>query len=164
MKSLQKEQDSTNLLLWPPICWNKPPITPKWFNSLDTNCSDTALCCLSDKQYQQIFLTVDQNNFFKQNTISIILWPLWKANFAIFCTLFEIVKQSNRCSTGVLTLVMWTKVCGCGLRPFKCDDPPFTTHNKGCVVNGPAEYEVHLAKAYKRYTILRLLNSKLWIG
>ena len=40
------------------------------------NNRDTALCCLSDKQYQQIFLTVDQNNFLKQNTISIILRPL----------------------------------------------------------------------------------------
>ena len=37
VKSLQKEQNSTNLLLWPPICRNKPAITPKWFNSLDTN-------------------------------------------------------------------------------------------------------------------------------
>ena len=39
MKSLQKEQNSTNLLLWPPICRNKSAITPKWFNSLDTNSS-----------------------------------------------------------------------------------------------------------------------------
>ena len=37
VKSLQKEQNSTNLLLWPPICRNKPAIAPKWFNSLDTN-------------------------------------------------------------------------------------------------------------------------------
>ena len=37
VKSLQKEQNSTNLLLWPPICRNKSAITPKWFNSLDTN-------------------------------------------------------------------------------------------------------------------------------
>ena len=39
VKSLQKEQNSTNLLnlLWQPICRNKPAITPKWFNSLDTN-------------------------------------------------------------------------------------------------------------------------------
>jgi hypothetical protein len=37
VKSLQKEQNSTNLPLWPPICQNKPAITPKWFNSLDTN-------------------------------------------------------------------------------------------------------------------------------
>ena len=37
VKSLKKEQNSTNLLLWPPICRNKPAITPKWFNSLDTN-------------------------------------------------------------------------------------------------------------------------------
>jgi hypothetical protein len=29
VKSLQKEQNSTNLLLWPPICRNKPAITPK---------------------------------------------------------------------------------------------------------------------------------------
>ena len=39
VKSLQKEQNSTNLLLWPPICRNKSAITPKWFNSLDTNSS-----------------------------------------------------------------------------------------------------------------------------
>ena len=37
MKSLQKKQNSTNLLLWPPICRNKPAITPKWFNFLETN-------------------------------------------------------------------------------------------------------------------------------
>ena len=37
VKSLQKEQNGINLLLWPPICRNKPVITPKWFNSLDTN-------------------------------------------------------------------------------------------------------------------------------
>ena len=37
VKSLKKEQNSTNLLLWPPICRNKHAITPKWFNSLDTN-------------------------------------------------------------------------------------------------------------------------------
>ena len=39
VKSLQKGQNSTNLLLWPPICRNKSAITPKWFNSLDTNSS-----------------------------------------------------------------------------------------------------------------------------
>ena len=32
------KQNSTNLLLWPPICRNKSAITPKWFN-LDTNSS-----------------------------------------------------------------------------------------------------------------------------
>ena len=37
MKSLQKEQNGTNLRLWPPIYRIKPAITPKWFNSLDTN-------------------------------------------------------------------------------------------------------------------------------
>ena len=31
---------STNLLLWPPICRNKPAITAEWFNSLDTNSSE----------------------------------------------------------------------------------------------------------------------------
>ena len=30
MRSLQKEQNNTNLLLWPPICRNKRAITPKW--------------------------------------------------------------------------------------------------------------------------------------
>ena len=39
MKSLQKEQNSTNLLIWPPICRNKRAITPKWFNSEETNFS-----------------------------------------------------------------------------------------------------------------------------
>ena len=37
VKSLQKEQNSTNLLLWPQICRNKHAITPKWFNSFYTN-------------------------------------------------------------------------------------------------------------------------------
>jgi len=37
VKSLQKEQNSTNELLWTPICWNKRAITPKWINSKDTN-------------------------------------------------------------------------------------------------------------------------------
>ena len=37
VKSLQKKQNSTNLQLWPPISRNKSVITPKWFNSLDTN-------------------------------------------------------------------------------------------------------------------------------
>ena len=41
VKSLRKEQNSTNLLLWPPICQNKHSITPKWFNPLDTNSSFT---------------------------------------------------------------------------------------------------------------------------
>ena len=43
VKSLQKEQNSTNLLLWPPICRNKSAITPKWFNSLDTNSTSVTL-------------------------------------------------------------------------------------------------------------------------
>ena len=42
VKSRQKEQNSTNLLLWPPICQNKSAITPKWFNSLDTNSTTMA--------------------------------------------------------------------------------------------------------------------------
>ena len=37
VESLQKEQNSTDLILWPQICWNKSAITPKWFNSLDTS-------------------------------------------------------------------------------------------------------------------------------
>ena len=46
VKCLQKEQNSTNLLLWPPICRNKPAITPKWFNSLDTNSSVAGNCAI----------------------------------------------------------------------------------------------------------------------
>ena len=37
VKSLQKEQISTNLLLWSIICRNKSAITPKWINSQKTN-------------------------------------------------------------------------------------------------------------------------------
>ena len=37
MRSLQKEQNNTNLQLWPPICRNKRAITPKWINSQETN-------------------------------------------------------------------------------------------------------------------------------
>ena len=33
VKSLEKEQNSTNLLLWPPIWRNKCTITQKWINS-----------------------------------------------------------------------------------------------------------------------------------
>ena len=33
VKSLQTEQNGTNLLLWSPICRNKRAITPKWINS-----------------------------------------------------------------------------------------------------------------------------------
>ena len=43
VKSLQKEQNSTNLPLWPPICRNKTAITPKWFNSLDTNSTEVQM-------------------------------------------------------------------------------------------------------------------------
>ena len=43
VKSLQKEQNSTNLLLWLPICRNKSAITLKWFNSLDTNSISSTL-------------------------------------------------------------------------------------------------------------------------
>ena len=32
-----KRANSTNHPAWIPICQNKPAITPKWFNSLDTN-------------------------------------------------------------------------------------------------------------------------------
>ena len=125
---------------------------------------DTALCCLSDKHYIKFFSQYIRTIFLNKIPFLSYFVHYEKQILPFFCTLLEIVKHSSQCSTSVLTLVVWTKVCGCGLRPFKCDDPPFTTHNKGCVVNGPAEYEVHLAKAYKRYTILRLLNSKPWIG
>ena len=37
VKKLQKEQNGTNQLLWPPICRNKRAITLKWINSYKTN-------------------------------------------------------------------------------------------------------------------------------
>ena len=46
VKSLQKEQNITNLLLWSPICWNKCAITPMWINSKETNFS-IHFSCLS---------------------------------------------------------------------------------------------------------------------
>ena len=55
MKSLQKEQNSTNLLLWHPICRNKSAITPKWFNSLDTN-SNTNSIMLPWTRYKKPWL------------------------------------------------------------------------------------------------------------
>ena len=58
MKSLQKEQNSTNLLLWPPICRNKPAISPKWFDSLDTNSN-----IIPKITYQNI-VQRDMNKFF----------------------------------------------------------------------------------------------------
>ena len=57
VKSLQKEQNSTNLLLWPPICRNKSAITPKWFNSLDTNSRWSTFIskCGGTQSFQKLF-------------------------------------------------------------------------------------------------------------
>ena len=69
MKSLQKDQNSTNLLLWPPICWNKPAITPKWFNSLNTNSRIRAKNC--DVFWQKILtLTSDFSSLKNSNNLS----------------------------------------------------------------------------------------------
>ena len=70
---LQKEQNSKNLLLPPPICRNKPAITPTWFNSLDTNskpqpknCVNTDFSSIWFKSHQFIALFIKLTHF---NTI-----------------------------------------------------------------------------------------------
>jgi hypothetical protein len=54
VKSLQKEQNSTNLRLWPPICRNKCAITPKWINSLETNFIHTYIPYIWTEDYRMI--------------------------------------------------------------------------------------------------------------
>ena len=65
VKSLQKEQKSTNLLLWPLICRNKPAIIPKWFNSLDTNSNiltwiDRIICWIFSSRNSSIYPTTPE--------------------------------------------------------------------------------------------------------
>ena len=72
VKSLQKGQISTNLLLWPLICRNKSAITPKWFNSLDTNSSSDSSG--SSKP--------------KADAISVFFWKIIKTPWSIGLTLF----------------------------------------------------------------------------
>ena len=72
VKSLQKEQNSTNLLLWPPICRNKPAITQKWFNFLDTNSTEklnwkSEITC---KKISPFLLAIS----FIQNQLFILSW------------------------------------------------------------------------------------------
>ena len=48
VKSLQKEHNSTNLLLWPPICWNKPQSesTPRRLTLISPLCEKTFIAIL----------------------------------------------------------------------------------------------------------------------
>jgi len=78
VKSLQKVQNSTNLLLWPSICRNKPAITPKWLNSFfynffkagQKNFRNKIPCCILHPEILSaywnscyIFLTAGHNIF-----------------------------------------------------------------------------------------------------
>ena len=67
VKSLPIELHSKNLLLWPPIYWNKCAITPKWFNSLDTN---FMLICL---MFEKWVLTTELLNSSEHTWI--VFWP-----------------------------------------------------------------------------------------
>ena len=70
-KSFQKEQNSTNLLLWPPICRTKAAITPNWFNSLETiyskrlyNFGENTRLHLRHRGHCSTFSSIDFNTFF----------------------------------------------------------------------------------------------------
>ena len=84
VKSLQKEQNSTNILLWPPICRNKSAITPKWVNSLDTNSRvnlySLALSLHSRPVHKRIFGILaaqpTQNGHFSCLHSFKIVWPM----------------------------------------------------------------------------------------
>ena len=80
VKYLQKEQNSTNLLLWPPICLYKSAITPKWFNSLDTNST-----YLGHKMKVEFLEKLD----YRKSALE-IFWPL-VSRFLIMvgCSLFD---------------------------------------------------------------------------
>ena len=75
VKSLQKEHNSTNLLLWPPICRNKPAITPKWFNYFGTNSNKNA-CLFTELVNSEVFMRV---------TKRIVLTLLTKALYKFVC-------------------------------------------------------------------------------
>ena len=93
VKSLQKEQNSTNLLLWPQICRNKSAITPKWFNSLDTNSKDSS-CILHNKA--KTFMKLHLMKVQQPETI--VMLNFWKikikylCNFQIYLGEFFILK------------------------------------------------------------------------
>ena len=73
VKSLQKEQNSINLLLWPPICRNKPAITQKWFNSLDTN----------SNKYSNLKIKMMPINFFGTESLKLYLLSMILASSSI---------------------------------------------------------------------------------
>ena len=81
MKSLQKEQNSTNLLLWPTICRNNSAITPKWFNSLDTNSR------VEIKSLQSFYF--DELRLMKNNEHLSFIDVLFFAWFTLLFFLFE---------------------------------------------------------------------------
>ena len=73
VKSLQKEQNSTNLLLSPPICRTKSAITPKWFNSLDTN-SNLQTYETMNKHFLNVLIQQAYiSKFFKRHSMNYLL-------------------------------------------------------------------------------------------
>ena len=89
VKSLQKEQNSTNPLLWSPICRNKSAITPKWFNSLDTNSTLSVFLTIQPRHNffqpirQQFFLNYFPPSLFKNVDVISERPLLWKAKFIL---------------------------------------------------------------------------------
>ena len=73
VKSLQKEQNSTNLqlVLWTPICRNKRAITPKWINSLDTNFSISTNFCVN---FTWFCLALNSSRKRKCKSMSVSIW------------------------------------------------------------------------------------------
>ena len=66
VKSLQKEQKSTNLLLTPPICRNKRAITPKWINSKETNFTMPAANAIEVEP--KVFICKSNSSFYVRGT------------------------------------------------------------------------------------------------
>ena len=54
-----KRTNSTNHPIWTPICRNKPSITPKWFNSLDTNSRNSPCVQLPSIQFDLLKYMTD---------------------------------------------------------------------------------------------------------
>ena len=105
VKSLQKEQNSTNLLLWPPICRNKPAITPKWFNSLDTNSIQHLIPKTTNPECSQTYLLINEFVSNEKKDMFSLWWSKisWKSRF--FDS--ELVFGSSEEDRGLLIFVNW---------------------------------------------------------
>ena len=155
-KSLQKEQNSTNLLLWPIICRNKHAITPKWFNSLDTNSSwkvfvSFNLMRSSKNCVKLLFLSF---LLFRENADRFFFLVIFEQNLSKYSILKLDTwsgeqhknKQLNHFNGGVivaLAFILW-------VRPLKIEEAPLKV---------PDLVQRELLPLYKVFFIIKISHS-----